>query len=189
MHRLTHRALGAAAACAAAALLVSCTGEPDRTPAAASTPAASTPAARQDGGATLPLVAGDWGGGRSKAPPQRLDWGRPAGLSGPGADAGRPVRVTVTAPAVPSYASFMLSGAVDASGIPDEDPDRQTVLACGTGITDPGCRITDNRDGSFSVEVVGAPPADRPYRVLYVQWAPTRPGAEETWASWQLPLR
>ncbi|WP_139216328.1 MULTISPECIES: hypothetical protein [unclassified Streptomyces] len=97
------------------------------------------------------------------------------------------MRVTVKAPSPPSYASFMLHSRIDASGIPDEDTRRQRVLACGTGIADPGCRITDNNDGSYTVEVPGSPPEGHPYRVLYVQWAPDRPGAEETWASWQLP--
>ncbi|MCH0542243.1 hypothetical protein I3F58_22360 [Streptomyces sp. MUM 203J] len=81
----------------------------------------------------------------------------------------------------------MVHSRVDGSGIPDEDTRRQKVLACGAGITDPGCRITDNRDGSFTIEVPGTPPPGHPYRVLYVQWAPDRPGTEETWASWQLP--
>ncbi|MFF7989232.1 hypothetical protein ACFZDG_05465 [Kitasatospora xanthocidica] len=82
----------------------------------------------------------------------------------------------------------MLHSTIDASGIPDEDTGRQRILACGSGITDPGCRITDSGNGSYAIEVVGTPPPSHPYRVLYVQWAPNRPGAEETWASWQLPI-
>ncbi|WP_158786581.1 hypothetical protein [Streptomyces sp. NRRL F-5065] len=81
----------------------------------------------------------------------------------------------------------MLHSTIDASGIPDEDTRRQKILACGNGITDPGCRITAGSDGSYTIEVLGAPPPDHPYRVLYVQWAPNRPGSKETWASWQLP--
>ncbi|WP_437026854.1 hypothetical protein [Streptomyces sp. enrichment culture] len=82
----------------------------------------------------------------------------------------------------------MLHSRIDGSGIPDEDPRRQKVLACGEGITDPGCRITDHEDRrSYTIEAVDPLPAGRPYRVLYVQWAPERPGGKETWASWQLP--
>lgn len=131
-------------------------------------------------------MAGQWGNGRHKEPPQRLEWRRPAGKN-PRADVEQPLRVTVTAASAPSYVSFMLHSTVNESGIPDEDTRRQKVLACGDGITDPGCRITDHRDGSYTIEVVGALPPDHPYRVLYVQWAPNRPGAEEIWASWQLP--
>ncbi|MET9296461.1 hypothetical protein [Streptomyces sp. NPDC003077] len=72
---------------------------------------------------------------------------------------------------------------IDASGIPDEDTRRQKVLARGAGITEPGCRTMDNNGGSYTIEVIGAPPPGHPYRVLYVQWAPNRPGTEETWAS------
>ncbi|MFG2848192.1 hypothetical protein ACGF12_34250 [Kitasatospora sp. NPDC048296] len=63
----------------------------------------------------------------------------------------------------------MLHSTIDESGIPDEDTRRQKVLACGPGITDPGCRITDNGNGSPTIEVVGTPPTSHPYRVLYVQ--------------------
>ncbi len=143
--------------------------------------------ARQDDGTELLLVAGQWGGGRRKAPPKHLDWARSVGRD-PQAGTGQHGRVAVSAPSAPSYASFMLHSTIDESGIPDEDTRRQRVLACGAGITDQGCRITDGGNGSWTIEVVGTPPAGHPYRVLFVQWAPNRPGAEETWASWQLPL-
>ncbi|NJP50954.1 hypothetical protein HCJ93_12950 [Streptomyces sp. SBST2-5] len=81
----------------------------------------------------------------------------------------------------------MLHSRIDKSGIPDEDVRRQKVMACGPGITEPGCRITRNEDRSYTIELVGVPPPGHPYRVLYVQWAPNRADAEETWASWQLP--
>ncbi|OII68937.1 hypothetical protein BJP39_19430 [Streptomyces sp. CC77] len=206
MHRLTVRAARGAAALGAAALLASCTGGAPSTPApsegrrtapaspapekparpASPAPSAdpATPSAHLTGDtAALPLVAGAWGDGEGKTPPERLTWPPTARA----ADGSAPVRVTVKAPSPPSYASFMLHSRIDASGIPDEDTRRQRVLACGTGIADPGCRITDNNDGSYTVEVPGSPPEGHPYRVLYVQWAPDRPGAEETWASWQLP--
>ncbi|WP_031078966.1 hypothetical protein [Streptomyces sp. NRRL WC-3742] len=195
MHRLTRRALSRAAACGAAALLVSCTGAPaapsdGRRPESASASPSGRPApptARQDDGAELPLVAGQWGGGQHKEPPRHLDWARSV-RPDPQADAGQHVRVAVAAAPAPSYASFMLHSTIDGSGIPDEDPRRQKVLACGAGIADPGCRITDGGNGSWTIEIVGTAPAGHPYRVLYVQWAPNRSGAEETWASWQLPL-
>ncbi|PWI10541.1 hypothetical protein DIZ27_11175 [Streptomyces sp. NWU339] len=105
----------------------------------------------------------------------------------PGADAGKSVRSTVEAASSPSYASFILHSTIDGSGIPDEDTCRQEVLACEYGIDDPGCRITDDGDGSYTVETVSAPPPDHPYRVLYVRWAPNRPGNEGTWGTRQLP--
>lgn len=198
MHRLTHRAVRGAAACSAAAVLVSCTGsstgqhevrQPERataSPSPFSSPDPAPPTARENGGPALPLVAGQWGNGRHKEPPQHLEWGRPTEKNRE-ADAGKSVRITVEAASTPSYASFMLHSTIDGSGIPDEDTRRQKVLACGDGIDAPGCRITDNKDGSYTIESVGAPPPDHPYRVLYVQWAPNRPGNEETWGSWQLP--
>ncbi|MFF7732851.1 hypothetical protein [Streptomyces sp. NPDC007984] len=209
MHRLTRRVLsGTAAGSAAVLLLVSCTGPStgsstgraagrtaeegtgassidaaDSAPAAPLAPPA--PAARQQDGTGLPLVAGQWGAGRSKTPPRRLGWERP--VDGDERSAASPLKVTVTAASPPSYVSFMLHSNIDEAGIPDEDTRRQKILACGSGITEPGCRIKENEDRSYTIETVGAPPVGHPYRVLYVQWAPDRPGAEETWASWQLP--
>ncbi|MFD8223686.1 hypothetical protein ACFV16_05875 [Streptomyces massasporeus] len=208
MHRLIRRVLGGTVAGSAAVLLlVSCAGSPtgsaagrtaDETtgPSSAGTdlsdgadpsaPAAlAAPAARQQDGTGLPLVAGQWGDGRRKTPPRRLGWERPA--DGGEGSAASPLKVTVTAASAPSYVSFMLHSRIDESGIPDEDTRRQKILACGAGISEPGCRIKENGDRSYTIETVGAPPAGHPYRVLYVQWAPDRPGAEETWASWQLP--
>ncbi|MGX2994331.1 hypothetical protein JNUCC64_08540 [Streptomyces sp. JNUCC 64] len=190
MHRLTHRFTSGAAAVCAVALLGSCGQPPDgtsdaRKPSPAKSATATTqapPSARGTDGSVLRLVAGRWSEGRGETPPRRLTWERPD----PAGDR-RPVKVTVTAAAPPSYASFMAHSRIDGSGIPDEDTRRQKVLACGVGIESPGCRITDHRNGTHTIEVLGAPPAGHPYRVLYVQWAPHRPGAEETWASWQLP--
>lgn len=200
MQGLTRRAAGGAAALCVAVLLGSCTGpadEPSRarasdrtlgpaSPSASPSGAPARPAARLDGGPALPLVAGQWGDGRRKAPPRRLDWEEPEGNSR-GSGAGKPLSVRVTADAAPSYVSFMLHSRIDKSGIPDEDVRRQKVMACGPGITEPGCRITRNEDRSYTIELVGVPPPGHPYRVLYVQWAPNRADAEETWASWQLP--
>jgi hypothetical protein len=202
VHRLTRRVLGGTVAGSAAVLLlVSCAGAStgsstghgagrtaDPVTGAPSAPAAPAappaPAARQQDGTGLPLVAGQWGDGRRKTPTRRLAWERPAdGAERASASA---LKVTVTAASAPSYVSFMLHSRIDEAGIPDEDTRRQKILACGAGITEPGCRITENEDRSYTIETVGAPPADHPYRVLYVQWAPDRPGAEETWASWQL---
>ncbi|GAA2268261.1 hypothetical protein GCM10010145_48530 [Streptomyces ruber] len=192
MRRLTRAAVNGAAACSAAALLVSCTQvssvtPPARQPEPAASPSTdpALPTAQEHGGTDLPLVAGQWGGDRHKAPPQHLRWDTAKNRR---TDAEQPFKVTVTAAAAPSYVSFMLHSTIDESGIPDEDTRRQKILACGPGITDPGCRTTDNEDGSYTVEVIGTPPPGRPYRVLYAQWAPNRPGAEGTWVSWQLPL-
>ncbi|MGW6547244.1 hypothetical protein ACWGBH_31010 [Streptomyces massasporeus] len=206
MHRLTRRVLsGTVAGSAAVLLLVSCAGSPTGSstgPAAGRTademtgpssagadsaaPAApAAPAARQQDGAGLPLVAGQWGDGRRRTPPRHLGWERPA--DGGDRSVASPLKVTVTAASAPSYVSFMLHSRIDEAGIPDEDTRRQKILACGAGISEPGCRIKENGDRSYTIETVGAPPAGHPYRVLYVQWAPDRPGAEETWASWQLP--
>ncbi|MEV0302210.1 hypothetical protein [Streptomyces prasinus] len=149
-------------------------------------PDSTLPTAQENGGTDLPLVAGQWGSGGHKEPPQRLEWGLPA-RENQKAAAGESVRITVEAASAPSYASFMLHSRIDDSGIPDEDARRQKILACGDGIDDAGCRITDNKDGSYTIESVRAQPTSHPYRVLYVQWAPTRPGDEETWGSWQLP--
>lgn len=195
MHRLSRGTLAGAAVCGAAALFVTAAGPAIITsearrpkPKALSvvrSVAGTAPTARENVGGSLPLLAGQWGAGKHKAPPEHLTWEPPAGTSSP---AGESLKVTVTAEAAPSYASFMLHRTIDGAGIPDEDSRQQQILACGPGITRPGCLIVDNRNGSYSIEIVGAPPPDHPYRVLYVQWAPQRPGAEEAWSSWQLPL-
>lgn len=126
-------------------------------------------------------MAGQWPTGDREVP-RNLTWQPPAGT----ADR-QPLKITVRTDSVPAYVSFMLHQRVNSSGIPDEDYRRQTVLACGVGITDPGCRITAGPPGHYTVETARPVPEAHPYRVLYAQWAPAAPDSEETWASWQLP--
>lgn len=129
----------------------------------------------------LPLMARQWEDGDSQTPPSRLTWQRDR-------RAGRDrLSVEVTGPAQPWYASFMVHKALDERGVPREDSANQTVLACGDGISDPGCRITRIAPDRWRVETVDPAPAGYPYRVLYVQWPSGGPGQTEKWASWQLP--
>ncbi|WP_435059960.1 hypothetical protein [Streptomyces sp. bgisy060] len=126
-------------------------------------------------------MAGHWENGDSHAPPSRLTWQRDRHA------ARERLSVEVTGPAQPWYASSMVHKALDESGIPKEDTASQTVLACGDGITDPGCRITRTAPGRWRVETLDPAPTSHPYRVLYVQWPSDEPGQPEKWASWQLP--
>lgn len=99
----------------------------------------------------------------------------------------RPLSVDVSGPSRPWYASFMVHRTVDRAGVPDERLSSQRVLACGDGITKPGCRIALLGNHHWRIETFGPAPRSHPYRILYVQWPSNGPGEPENWASWQLP--
>lgn len=139
------------------------------------------PVARQRATA-LPLVALQWDDTRV-APGVRLRWPGEPGKPGQRPAADEPT--TVVAATAPSYASIMAHRRVDDAGIPDEKG--QIILECGQGITDPGCGITEGAPGEYLVRAIVPLDARHPFRILYVQWAPTTPGDDERWASWQLP--
>lgn len=71
----------------------------------------------------------------------------------------------------------MVHKALDENGIPKEDTANQAVLACGDGISDPGCRITRTAPGRWRVETLDPAPTSHPYRVLYFQWPSDDAGA------------
>lgn len=190
MHQALNRVLAAAAAAAVVwvlPVLTACgSGRQEdpprvvpRTPAAPSAPSARD--TRLAG--MLPLVAGAWGEqGGSHAPPERLTWQRDRSAS-----RDEPLSAEVTGPGRPWYASFMVHKTLDQAGVPKEDTANQAVLACGNGITEPGCRITRGVGDGWRIETSAPAPESHPYRVLYVQWPSDGPGRPEKWASWQLP--
>lgn len=148
---------------------------PDTTPA--------SPSARDSrNGSALPLVAGRWPKGGPHQPPERLTWKR---ASLPRTNSR--LSVDVVGPEKPWYASFMTHKTVNRAGIPDESPENQRVLACGRGLTKPGCRISALGGHRWRVETIEPAPRSHPYRTLYVQWPSDGPGESENWASWQLP--
>lgn len=149
-----------------------------------SAPVPEAPSARESReGAALPLVAGKWSSSDTHPPPEKLRWRRE-----PSSRPEAALSVEVIGPGKPWYASFMAHKTIDRNGIPDDAPDSQLVLACGEGLTDPGCRITALGGHRWRVETLASAPEGHPYRMLYVQWPSARPGDAEEWASWQLPI-